>query len=65
LFESLCCLHEFPCSLQGRGSEVLLLPGDGDAAAGGVDEENANRKTVSELLSLNPYDSNVFPAPSV
>ena len=59
------CLHEFPCSLQGRGCEVLLLPGDGDAAAGGVDEENANRKTVSELLSLNPHDSNVYPLPFV
>ncbi|PVH34860.1 hypothetical protein PAHAL_7G047400 [Panicum hallii] len=51
-------VNAFRASLQGRGSEVLLLPGDGDAAAGGVDEENANRKTVSELLSLNPYDSN-------
>ncbi|PUZ46273.1 hypothetical protein GQ55_7G044000 [Panicum hallii var. hallii] len=51
-------VNAFRASLHGRGSEVLLLPGDGDAAAGGVDEENANRKTVSELLSLNPYDSN-------
>ena len=32
----------------------MLLPGDGDTAAGGVDKENANRKTVSEILSLNP-----------
>uniref|UniRef100_K3Y356 ATP-dependent DNA helicase n=1 Tax=Setaria italica TaxID=4555 RepID=K3Y356_SETIT len=43
---------------RGRGSEFLLLPGDADAAAGDVDEENANRKTISELLSLNPHDSN-------
>jgi hypothetical protein len=52
-------------SLQGRGCEVQLLSGDADAAAGDVDEENANRKTVSEILSLNPHDSNVIPAPSV
>ncbi|WVZ90211.1 hypothetical protein U9M48_036533, partial [Paspalum notatum var. saurae] len=44
--------------LQGRGFEVQILPGDADAEAGGVDEEKANRKTVLELLSLNPHDSN-------
>lgn len=48
------------CSLEGKGSEVLLLSGDADVEAGAVDEENANRKTVCELLSLNPHDSNVF-----
>ncbi|WVZ62989.1 hypothetical protein U9M48_012673 [Paspalum notatum var. saurae] len=51
-------VNAFRASLQGRGSEVQILPGDADAEAGGVDEENANRKTVSELLSLNPHDSN-------
>jgi len=51
------------CLSRWCGSEVQILPGDADAEAGGVDEENANRKTVSELLSLNPHDSNVFPAP--
>ncbi|WVZ84191.1 hypothetical protein U9M48_031247, partial [Paspalum notatum var. saurae] len=44
--------------MQGRGSEAQILPGDADAETGGVDEENANRKTVSELLSLNPHDNN-------
>ncbi|WVZ83374.1 hypothetical protein U9M48_030532 [Paspalum notatum var. saurae] len=51
-------VNAFRASLQGRGSEVQILPGDADAEAGGVDEENANRKTVSELLSLNPHDNN-------
>ncbi|XP_072146352.1 replication protein A 70 kDa DNA-binding subunit B-like [Setaria viridis] len=50
-------VNAFRASLQGRGSEVLL-PGDVDATVGDVDEENANRKTVSELLFLNPHDSN-------
>ncbi|XP_062224611.1 uncharacterized protein LOC133923201 [Phragmites australis] len=49
--------------LQGRGFEVLLLPGDGNATAGGINEENANRKTVSELFTLNPHDNSVFCAP--
>ncbi|CAD6242554.1 unnamed protein product [Miscanthus lutarioriparius] len=51
-------VNAFRASLQGRGSEVQLLPGGADAAAGGCDEENANRKTVSELLSLNPHEDN-------
>ncbi|WVZ83407.1 hypothetical protein U9M48_030559 [Paspalum notatum var. saurae] len=51
-------VNAFRASLQGRGSEVQILLGDADAEAGGVDEENANRKTVSELLSLNPHDNN-------
>ncbi|CAN6348260.1 unnamed protein product [Urochloa humidicola] len=51
-------VNAFRASLHGRGSEVLMLSGDADAAAGDVDEENANRKTVSELLALNPHDSN-------
>jgi hypothetical protein len=38
--------------------EVLLLPGDDEAIAGGS-EENANRKTMSDLLSLNPHENNV------
>jgi hypothetical protein len=49
-------------SLQGRGSEVVFLPGDDDdAEAGVVDEAGANRKTVAELLALDPHDSNVLP----
>ena len=56
-------LPSFLHSLQGRGSEVQLLPGGADAAAGGCDEENANRKTVSELLSLNPHEDNVMDGP--
>jgi len=39
-------------SLQGRGSKVVFLPGD---------EASANRKTVAELLALDPHDSNVLP----
>ncbi|KAJ1259261.1 hypothetical protein BS78_10G140800 [Paspalum vaginatum] len=61
-----CCLNclnlvivsMFTSSLQGRGSEVQILPRDADAEAGGVNEEHANRKTVSELLALNPHDNN-------
>ncbi|KAL6598841.1 hypothetical protein ACP70R_046101 [Stipagrostis hirtigluma subsp. patula] len=49
-------VNAFHASLQGRGAEVVLLPGDGDDAA--ADDENANRKSVSELLSLNPHDNN-------
>ena len=48
-------------SLQGRGSEVVFLPGEDDAEAGVVDEAGANRKTVAELLALDPHDSNVLP----
>ena len=48
-------------SLQGRGFEVVFLPGDDDAVAGVVDEAGANRKTVAELLALDPHDSNVLP----
>ena len=50
----------FVLSLQGRGSEVLFLPGDSDAAAGDIDKAISNRKTVSELLSLDPHDTDVF-----
>lgn len=50
-------------SLQGRGSEVLLLSGDGDEATGDIDETVSNRKTVSELLSLDPHESNVTSLP--
>ncbi|CAL5075198.1 unnamed protein product [Urochloa decumbens] len=32
--------------------------GDGDAAAGATDEATSNRKTVSDLLSLDPHDNN-------
>ena len=48
-------------SLQGRGSKVVFLPGDDDADAGVVDEAGAKRKTVAELLALDPHDSNVLP----
>ena len=48
-------------SLQGRGSKVVFLPGDDDAEAGVVDEAGANRKTIAELLALDPHDSNVLP----
>lgn len=47
-------------SLEGRGSEVQLLPGDHDAEAGALDEAGSNRKTMTELLALDPHDSNVF-----
>jgi hypothetical protein len=48
-------------SLQGRGPELVFLPGD-DAAGGGVgDEAGTNRKTVEELLAVDPHDSNVLP----
>ena len=48
-------------SLQGRGSEVVFLPGEDDAEAGVVDEAGANRKTIAELLALDPHDNNVLP----
>ena len=48
-------------SLQGRGSEVVFLPGDDDAEAGVVDEAGANTKTIAELLALDPHDNNVLP----
>ena len=48
-------------SLQGRGSKVVFLPGDDDADAGVVDEAGTNRKTIAELLALDPHDSNVLP----
>ncbi|KAF0905209.1 hypothetical protein E2562_000998, partial [Oryza meyeriana var. granulata] len=51
-------VNAFRASLQGRGCEVLLLPSAGDAALGNNDEANANRKSISELLSLNPHDNN-------
>lgn len=56
------CIAPFvlTCSLQGRGSEVVLLPGDENSMEGGENEENANKRTVSELLSLNPHENNVF-----
>lgn len=53
-------LPSFVYSLKGRGSEVQILPGGADAAAGGCDEDSANRKTVAELLSLNPHEDNVL-----
>ncbi|GJN03081.1 hypothetical protein PR202_ga20487 [Eleusine coracana subsp. coracana] len=52
-------------NLQGRGSEVLLLSGDGDAGEGAVEEANSNRKTVAELLSLNPHDANWYKGCSI
>ncbi|CAD6207210.1 unnamed protein product [Miscanthus lutarioriparius] len=42
-------MNTFRVSLQGRGSKVVFLPGD---------EASANRKTVAELLALDPHDSN-------
>ena len=48
-------------SLQGRGSEVVFLPGDDDVEAGVLDEAGTNRKTVAKLLALDPHDSNVLP----
>ncbi|CAD6207225.1 unnamed protein product [Miscanthus lutarioriparius] len=42
-------MNTFRVSLQGRGSKVVFLPGD---------EAGANRKTVAELLALDPHDSN-------
>ncbi|CAL4985717.1 unnamed protein product [Urochloa decumbens] len=51
-------VNAFRASLHGRGSEVELLPGDGDVAAGAIDEAASNRKTVSELLSLDPHENN-------
>lgn len=50
-------------SLQGRGSEVVFLPGDGDAESGAVDKASCNRKTASELLLLDPHENNVFVSP--
>ena len=37
----------------------MLLPGDGGAAAGAIDDATSNRKSISELLSLDPHDNNV------
>ncbi|CAN6197918.1 unnamed protein product [Urochloa humidicola] len=51
-------VNAFRASLQGRGSEVVLLPGDGDNGTAAVDEATSNRKTVSDLLSLDPHDNN-------
>jgi len=48
-------------SLQGRGSEVVFLPGNDDADAGVADDASANRKTVAALLTLDPHDINVLP----
>ena len=39
----------------------MFLPSDDDAEAGVVDEAGANRKTIAELLALDPHDSNVLP----
>jgi hypothetical protein len=55
--------YVFPCGLHGRGFEVLLLLGDDEAVAG-RSEENANRKTLSDLLSFNPHENNVCGFPS-
>jgi hypothetical protein len=49
-------------SLQGRGSEAVLLPGDGASKAGTIDDPGSNRKTVLELLSLDPHENNVLPS---
>ncbi|XP_039818454.1 uncharacterized protein LOC120680956 [Panicum virgatum] len=51
-------VNAFRASLEGRGSEVVLLPGDGGAAAGAIDDATSNRKSISELLSLDPHDNN-------
>ena len=48
-------------SLQGRGSEVVFLPGDDDVDTGVVDEADTNRKTVAELQAFDPHDNNVLP----
>ena len=53
----------FLASLHGRGSEVLILPGDDDTTAGAIDEATSNRKTISELLSLDTHDDNVLSFP--
>jgi hypothetical protein len=53
----------FVLSLQGRGSEDVFLPDDDDAEYGVVDEAGANRKTITELLALDPHDNNVFSPP--
>ncbi|TVU03497.1 hypothetical protein EJB05_50958, partial [Eragrostis curvula] len=50
-------VNAFRSSLHGRDSEVLLLPGDGNHAAGAIDEANSNRKTIAELLSLDPHET--------
>ncbi|WVZ59866.1 LOW QUALITY PROTEIN: hypothetical protein U9M48_009958 [Paspalum notatum var. saurae] len=51
-------VNAFRVSLEGRGFEVQILPGDGNDGTAGLNEEHANRKTVSELLGLNPHDNN-------
>ncbi|TVU39178.1 hypothetical protein EJB05_12585, partial [Eragrostis curvula] len=50
-------VNAFRSSLHGRDYEVLLLPGDGNHAAGAIDEANSNRKTIAELLSLDPHET--------
>ncbi|TVU21884.1 hypothetical protein EJB05_31555, partial [Eragrostis curvula] len=52
-------VNAFRSSLHGRDSEVLLLPGDGNHAAGAIDEANSNRKTIAELLSLDPHETDI------
>ena len=39
----------------------MFLPGNDDVEVGVVDEVGANRKTVVELLALDPHDNNVLP----
>ncbi|KAJ1278843.1 hypothetical protein BS78_04G110300 [Paspalum vaginatum] len=51
-------VNAFRPGLQGRGSEAQILPGIANDGAGGLNEEHANRKTVLELLALNPHDNN-------
>ncbi|KAL5229683.1 hypothetical protein ABZP36_028459 [Zizania latifolia] len=44
-------VNAFRASLQGKGSDILLLPGDGDATAENIDEANAKR---SQYQSFYP-----------
>jgi hypothetical protein len=39
----------------------VLLLGDGASKAGTIDDPGSNRKTVLELLSLDPHENNVLP----
>jgi len=40
----------------------MLLPGDGASEAGTIDDLGSKRKTVLELLSLDPHENNVLPS---
>ena len=40
----------------------MLLPGDGASEAGTMDDPGSNRKTMLELLSLDPHENNVLPS---